>query len=90
MRTELSLSSYSFENAVFHVLRRRSVALFLKRTRINPGIATRTPRYSPATLSGWYRSVVPEHTARLLNYYLSRTIMVVEMVEVAEVITKHS
>ncbi|KIP11956.1 hypothetical protein PHLGIDRAFT_510248 [Phlebiopsis gigantea 11061_1 CR5-6] len=71
-RTELSLTSYSFENAVYHVLRRR------------------TPRYSPATIFAWYHSSVPEHTSRLLDYYMSRTYMVAEMVEVAEVITKNS
>ncbi|EKM61040.1 uncharacterized protein PHACADRAFT_204189 [Phanerochaete carnosa HHB-10118-sp] len=72
MRSELSLSSYSLENAVFHVLRRR------------------TPRHSPGTLTEWYHSKIPEHTSRLIRYCLARATIVVEMLEVAEVITKNS
>ena len=50
----------------------------------------RIPRHSPATLTEWYHSKVPEHISRLIGYCLARTTMVVEIVEVAELITKNS
>ncbi|KAH9937686.1 uncharacterized protein B0H18DRAFT_1081794 [Fomitopsis serialis] len=72
MRSEQSLTSYTFENIVFHVLRRR------------------TPRYSFGTLAEWYYSKTPRHTANVLYYFASRTSMVLEILDAAEVVTKNA
>nr|VWO96738.1 DNA polymerase (EC [Ganoderma boninense] len=50
----------------------------------------RTPWYSPRTLTEWYNSLVPEHTDRVVRYFASRTSMVLEMLDVAEVVTKNA
>ncbi|KAJ3553039.1 hypothetical protein NM688_g3832 [Phlebia brevispora] len=50
----------------------------------------RTPRYTPSTLTQWYYSATPEHVSRLLIYYSTRTSMVLEVIEVAEIVTKTS
>ncbi|KAI0348054.1 hypothetical protein BDW22DRAFT_1350202 [Trametopsis cervina] len=72
MRSEHSLTSYTLENVVFQVLRRR------------------IPRYSASTLTKWYNSNVPEHTSRVFSYFASRTSITLELVEVAEVVTKNA
>ncbi|KAI0361627.1 hypothetical protein OH77DRAFT_1546215 [Trametes cingulata] len=50
----------------------------------------RTPWYSPQTLTDWYHSPVPEHADRLLRYFARRTSMVLEILDVAEVVTKNA
>ncbi|KAH9849760.1 hypothetical protein C2E23DRAFT_870439 [Lenzites betulinus] len=50
----------------------------------------RTPWYSPQTLTNWYQSPVPEHTDRLIRYFARRTAMVLEILDVAEVVTKNA
>ncbi|KAI0732391.1 hypothetical protein C8Q72DRAFT_874307 [Fomitopsis betulina] len=72
MRAEQGLTSYTFENVTFQVLRRR------------------TPRYTPQTLTEWYHSTIPRHTAELLRYFTTRADMVLEIMDAAEVITKNA
>ncbi|KAJ6604659.1 hypothetical protein DFH09DRAFT_1242601 [Mycena vulgaris] len=48
----------------------------------------RIPRYSPATLTGWYQDSIPAHTAMVLRYFSSRTYMALELLEETEVVTK--
>ncbi|KZT65126.1 hypothetical protein DAEQUDRAFT_677323 [Daedalea quercina L-15889] len=72
MRAEQSLTSYTFENVAFHVLRRR------------------TPRYTSRTLTQWYYSTTPRHTASVLQYFSTRTSMVLEIMDAAEVVTKNA
>ncbi|TBU65073.1 hypothetical protein BD310DRAFT_944016 [Dichomitus squalens] len=50
----------------------------------------RTPWYSPRTLTEWHNSAVPGHTDRVLRYFARRTSMVLEMLDVAEVVTKNA
>ncbi|KAI8995628.1 hypothetical protein BD414DRAFT_513374 [Trametes punicea] len=50
----------------------------------------RTPWYSPQTLTSWFHSAVPEHGVRLLRYFSRRTCMVLEILDVAEVVTKNA
>ncbi|KAI0669901.1 hypothetical protein C8Q78DRAFT_976102 [Trametes maxima] len=50
----------------------------------------RTPWYSPRTLTSWYHSSVPGHAGRLLRYFAQRTSMVLEILDVAEVVTKNA
>ncbi|KAI0335271.1 hypothetical protein GY45DRAFT_1240755 [Cubamyces sp. BRFM 1775] len=50
----------------------------------------RTPWYGPQTLTSWYYSRVPEHTSRLLRYFSQRSAMVLEILDVAEVVTKNA
>ncbi|KAF6766026.1 hypothetical protein DFP72DRAFT_4246 [Ephemerocybe angulata] len=70
IRSEQTLTIYTFENVAFHLLQRRF------------------PKYSPATLTEWYHSPIPAHTARLLQYISKRTYMVLEMLEQIEIVTK--
>ncbi|KAL1679814.1 hypothetical protein EV122DRAFT_276721 [Schizophyllum commune] len=72
MRTELTLSVYSFENVAFHVLRRR------------------VPAYNHATLTRWFNSDSPHHTAQALHYLANRTLMDLEILEGSEVVTKNA
>ncbi|KAJ7783795.1 hypothetical protein DFH07DRAFT_997017, partial [Mycena maculata] len=46
------------------------------------------PCYGPAALMEWYQDSVPGHTAIVLRYFSSRTSMVLEVLEEAEVVTK--
>ncbi|CAL1695850.1 unnamed protein product [Somion occarium] len=48
----------------------------------------RTPRYSSLTLTSWYHSHVPEHVSRLLRYFAQRTSMVLEIIDIAQIVTK--
>ncbi|GBE80756.1 DNA polymerase zeta catalytic subunit [Sparassis crispa] len=70
IRAEQSFTSYTFENVVFNLLRRR------------------TPRYSARTLTEWFNSAIPNHTASVLHYFSARTSMVLELLDAAEVVTK--
>lgn len=57
---------------------------------IDIGTPSSTPRYNPSTLTEWYHSDVPGRVSRLFQYHRDRTSMVLEMIEVAEVVTKTS
>lgn len=86
MRVELSLNIYSFENVVFQVLNRRCVLMVSwDRTLI---VHASVPKYSASTLTEWFNSPVPAQTARVLRYFMSRTCMLLEVLETVEVVTK--
>ncbi|KZT52402.1 hypothetical protein CALCODRAFT_520743 [Calocera cornea HHB12733] len=70
LRKELTLTSYTFENVAFQVLKRR------------------TPLYPASTLTQWYYSPIPLHTVQLIDYLLERTVMVIEILDETELITK--
>ncbi|KZT02722.1 uncharacterized protein LAESUDRAFT_399797 [Laetiporus sulphureus 93-53] len=50
----------------------------------------RTPRYSAKTLTEWYHSPHPYQTANLLRYFSIRAVTVLEILDVAEVVTKNA
>ncbi|KDQ07690.1 hypothetical protein BOTBODRAFT_149069 [Botryobasidium botryosum FD-172 SS1] len=50
----------------------------------------RVPRYSNRTLLEWFVSPIAGHTARVLRYFLDRAVMVIEMIDEAEVIVKNA
>ena len=88
MRSEHSLTSYTLENIAFHVLQKRyllSITSYVTFTERGPG---RVPRYAFSTLSEWYRSSVPAHSARVLRYFSDRATMVLKIIEESDVITK--
>ncbi|KZO93552.1 hypothetical protein CALVIDRAFT_251995 [Calocera viscosa TUFC12733] len=70
LRKELTLTSYTFENVAFEVLKRRM------------------PLYLPSTLTQWYHSPIPLHTVQLIDYVLERTVVVIEILDETELITK--
>ncbi|KIK70996.1 hypothetical protein GYMLUDRAFT_33098 [Collybiopsis luxurians FD-317 M1] len=51
-------------------------------------LGQRVPKYSPSTLSRWYRSDSPAHMAALLRYYSRRTTLNIEILNQSEVVTK--
>lgn len=87
MRSEQNLNIYSFENVAFHVLSKRRVH-FDDSCSSYSQIKSRVPRYSPKTLTEWYRSSVPGHASRVLRYFSDRTTMVLDILEEAQVVTK--
>ncbi|KAI0078881.1 hypothetical protein K474DRAFT_778270 [Panus rudis PR-1116 ss-1] len=50
----------------------------------------RTPWYHHSVLTSWYFSDTPEHVSRLLHYLSTRTLMVLEILDVSETITKNA
>lgn len=48
----------------------------------------RIPQYNASTLAEWYKSDVPTHTARFLRYMSDRTLVVLEVLDEAEIVTK--
>lgn len=70
MRSELTLNFYTFENVVFHVLRRR------------------IPHYSPKVLSNWFHSDTPMETNWTLEHLMTRTRLVLEMLDETDIVTK--
>ncbi|KAH8102662.1 hypothetical protein BXZ70DRAFT_798056 [Cristinia sonorae] len=50
----------------------------------------RTPRYRSSTLTSWYNSNTPEHGSRLLRYFADRTAMLIEIVDMAEIVSKNA
>jgi DNA polymerase zeta len=50
----------------------------------------RIPHYSHADLTTWYRSTRPRDLSKVLNYFLSRVIMNLEILEVNEIIPRTS
>lgn len=89
MRSEHTFTIYTFEHVVFQLLHRRYV-LRNPVTIHSFDASGRTPWYSPKTLTEWYNSPVPEHTDRVLRYFASRTSIVLEILDVAEVVTKNA
>ncbi|KAG6376574.1 hypothetical protein JVT61DRAFT_1552 [Boletus reticuloceps] len=57
-----------------------NVAFYLLRKRV--------PRHTPATLTRWYNSESPVHTARVLGYFRDRTVMTLDILEESETTTK--
>ncbi|KAG8982295.1 DNA polymerase zeta, partial [Tulasnella sp. 427] len=72
MRVEQSLTSYSMENVVFHILHRR------------------VPHYSAGTLSQWFKSKAAGQTARVLDYFIERAAMVLDVLDETQVVTKNA
>ncbi|KAG8899767.1 DNA polymerase zeta, partial [Tulasnella sp. 417] len=72
MRVEQSLTSYSMENVVFHILHRR------------------IPRYSAETLSQWFKSNSPGQTSRVMDYFIERAAMVLDILDETQVVTKNA
>ncbi|TFK41148.1 hypothetical protein BDQ12DRAFT_697053 [Crucibulum laeve] len=70
MRSEQTLTSYSFENIAFNVLRQR------------------VPKYTFKTLTEWFHSPMSARTAMLLQYFIQRTVMNLNILEETEVVTK--
>ncbi|KAI0275058.1 hypothetical protein BC834DRAFT_965498 [Gloeopeniophorella convolvens] len=71
----------------------------IMRTELNLGTYTlentafhllrqRVPKYAPSTLTEWHRSLVPAHRARLLHYLLGHTVLVLRMLDAADIIAK--
>lgn len=89
MRSEHTFSIYTFENVVFQILRRRYVYCACSISFVS-NIGGRTPWYSPQTVTNWYNSSVAEHAHRVLRYFAQRTSMVLEILDVAEVVTKNA
>ncbi|PCH36835.1 DNA/RNA polymerase [Wolfiporia cocos MD-104 SS10] len=50
----------------------------------------RIPRYTPKTLTEWYGSNIPYHANNVYQYFLSRVRMDLEIVSLAEVVTKNA
>ncbi|KIR32771.1 DNA polymerase zeta subunit [Cryptococcus deuterogattii MMRL2647] len=48
----------------------------------------RIPHYSPASLTALWRSKSPSHVCRVLKYFFQRTVMCMEILDQAEIITK--
>ncbi|KAI0296211.1 hypothetical protein BC826DRAFT_1005902 [Russula brevipes] len=72
MRVELELSMYTIENTGF--------------TCSVDGMWI--PKYSSSTLTEWYNSPVPAHRARLFHHLLGHTVLVLEMLDAADIIPK--
>ncbi|KAG8986863.1 DNA polymerase zeta, partial [Tulasnella sp. 427] len=72
MRVEQSLTSYSMENVVFHILHRR------------------VPHYSAGTLSQWFKSKAAGQTARVLDYFIERAAMMLDVLDETQVVTKNA
>ncbi|KAF5390267.1 hypothetical protein D9757_002930 [Collybiopsis confluens] len=51
-------------------------------------LGQRVPKYSPLTMSNWYRSTSPVHVAILLRYHTKRTMLNIEILNQTEVVTK--
>lgn len=65
MRAELSLTSYTLENIVFHVLHKRFDSYLLQ-------IIQSIPKFAHDKLSVWYKSVNIDMKWRTFNYYFDR------------------
>lgn len=90
MRTERTLTSYSFENVVFDVLRRRYVLssnlliLYVNWTYS----VSRVPYYSYQTLTVWYHSDAPVHRSYLYQHLQMRVVTNLQLLEETEMVTK--
>ncbi|KAG6332362.1 hypothetical protein ID866_6727 [Astraeus odoratus] len=88
LRTEQNLNTYTFENVVFHVLRRRSSIFSAIHLCCVSENIYRVPHYKPSTLTEWFNSPVPAHTSRVLRYFLDRTLMNLDILEESQTVTK--
>lgn len=91
LKSEVNLTSYTFENLVFHILRRRCVALpgWLISATLTSFVYS-TPHYPTENLTTWYSDGIPEHTHRVFSYFLNRVEMDVEMLDEAEVVSRNA
>ena len=48
------------------------------------------PRYSTSSLTSWYNSQYPTHVIKVLQYYVNKTSMYMEMMDAAEICTKNA
>jgi DNA polymerase zeta len=87
MRSEKTLTMYTFENVVFEVLRRRFIK-HLKFTGTDTKYNYRVPKYSYKTLTKWYSSPVTAHASLLLRYLFMRVVTTLELLEETEIVTK--
>jgi hypothetical protein len=53
-------------------------------------IPYRVPYYTAETLTTWFKSTVPGQTSRVIDYFMDRTAMVLEILDEADVITKNA
>ncbi|KAF8308894.1 hypothetical protein DL93DRAFT_2100396 [Clavulina sp. PMI_390] len=71
-RKEYTYTSYTFENNVFQLLKKR------------------IPRYSNLTMTRWIKSAAPVDIFRVLRYFEERAILVLELINESDLITKNS
>lgn len=88
MRSEHSLEVYTFENTVFHILRKRFVSRLKHFNRHGLTWCHRVPRYSHEILTKWYQQGDPVHASRMMKYMLDRTVTVLRLLDVSETVTK--
>lgn len=50
----------------------------------------RFPKYSPSALTSWYQSKYPVHVVKVLQYFVDKTSMYMEMMDAAEICTKNA
>jgi DNA polymerase zeta len=48
------------------------------------------PRYSTSSLTSWYNSQYPTHVIKVLQYYVNKTSIYMEMMDAAEICTKNA
>ncbi|KAF7730556.1 DNA polymerase zeta [Apophysomyces ossiformis] len=76
MRSEIDLTSYTFENIAYHVLHHR--------------YWIRMPHYSQDILTKWYTAGPAVSRYRLFRYYLDRVQMNLDILDVSEVVNRTS
>jgi DNA polymerase zeta len=92
MRAEHALNIYSFENFVFHVLRKRFVTspsklrVFIASRLLN--VKRRIPLYSSKTLTHWFNSDVVAHGSKVLRYFSGRAQLVLGILNASQTVTK--
>ena len=82
MRGELNLTQYTLENVTFHLLHRRFVEINVT------VLSTRVPHHSHADLTRWYRNPDLKKRLRVLQYYVSRCRIDLEILEAQELIAR--
>lgn len=88
MRGELNLLGYTMENVVFHLLHKRWVSPRINTpfTVSNPGC--RIPHYGYGTLTKWYQNGDPGSLATVLDYYIERVQLNLEIIDQQELISR--
>jgi DNA polymerase zeta len=90
MRSEIDLTSYRFENIVFHLLHHRYV-MFQTRSCIFltvTDITSRIPHYSYRMLTSWYRNGGPTLKEKVCRYYLDRVQRNLELLDVSNMLSR--
>lgn len=82
MRGELNLTQYTIENVTFHLLHRRS------RHLPDPCSYCRIPHYSHADLTRWFEHPSLKKRLRVLQYYMTRCRINLEILEAQELIAR--